>query len=270
LRRMRSVLLVVVAMASLVLAGSPATAITNGQPDGNLHPYVGALLADYDPESPGPDILCSGTLIASRVFLTASHCTAFLEEEGISDVWVTFAPDYNEDSTGTTGIFSGTYHTHPRFGNGSNTFDLAAVVLDRSPGIAPAELPRVGLLDAMKKQLNSQRFTTVGYGTVREDPKRRGPNSFFFDGVRRYATQSYNSLIAAWLHLSMNPSRGDGGTCYGDSGGPHFLGGVGSRLIVSLTVTGDTPCRAFDKTYRIDVPWARDFLEQFPGVDYPS
>jgi secreted trypsin-like serine protease len=53
-------------------------------------------------------------------------------------------------------------------------------------------------------------------------------------------------------------SIGDGGTCYGDSGGPHFLGGVESNLIVSVTVTGDAMCRASDKTYRIDTPWAED------------
>jgi len=38
----------------------------------------------------------------------------------------------------------------------------------------------------------------------------------------------------------------DGGTCYGDSGGPHFLGD--SNKIVSLTVTGDAWCRATDVT----------------------
>ena len=261
-----------VLLAVLALWAAPAGAITNGTPDGNLHPNVGALLADYDDESPGPDILCTGTLIAPRVFLTASHCTAFLESIEVTEVWVTFAPEYDEDSANPAGIWSGEYFTHPLWGTTgwSNPFDMAAVVLDQAPGLTPAQLPRVGLLDSMSRTLATQRYTAVGYGTVREDPKRKGPNTFFFDGVRRYATQSYNSLQKAWLKLSMNPARGDGGTCYGDSGGPHFLGGRASNLIVSVTVTGDAPCRAMDKTYRIDTPWARDFLEQFPGVDYPG
>jgi hypothetical protein len=75
---------VLVAMASLVLSIGPAGAITFGQPDGNRHPNVGVLPADWDPDSPGPDILCSGTLIARRVFLTAAHCTADLAAEGIT------------------------------------------------------------------------------------------------------------------------------------------------------------------------------------------
>jgi secreted trypsin-like serine protease len=259
------VLLVAVATVAVGLAGSPAGAITNGQPDGNRHPNVGALLADYDTESPGPDILCSGTLIAARVFLSASHCTAFLESEGISDVWVTFAPDYNEDSTSTSSLFAGTYHTHPRFGEGSNTFDVAAVVLDQSPGVAPAQLPRVGLLGNMKKQLRSQTFTTVGYGGVRET-KRKGQKAIFYDSTRRYALQSFSSLQSAWLSLSMNPSHGDGGTCYGDSGGPHFLGGTSSDLLVAITVTGDAACRASDKTYRLDTPSARGFIGNYVSL----
>jgi len=51
---------------------------------------------------------------------------------------------------------------------------------------------------------------------VRED-KTGGPHSLFFDGVRRYALQSALNLEKAWLLLSMNPSTGSGGTCYGDS-----------------------------------------------------
>jgi len=83
------------------------------------------------------------------------------------------------------------------------------------------------------------------------------------DGTRRYATQEALNIQKAWLLLSMNPSTGNGGTCYGDSGGPHFLGGVNSNLIVSTTITGDAPCRATDKTYRLDTTSARDFLDDF-------
>jgi hypothetical protein len=127
------------------------------------------------------------------------------------------------------------------------------------------------LLDGLKRsgEIRRATFTAVGYGTVRED-KTTGPHALFFDGIRRYALQSYLSLQSAWLTLSMQPSTGDGGTCFGDSGGPHFLGGKTSNLIVSLTVTGDAMCRATDKTYRLDTPWVREFLEGFPGVAYPG
>jgi secreted trypsin-like serine protease len=259
---------VLVAVASLVLSVGPAGAITFGQPDGNLHPNVGALLADYDPDSPGPDILCSGTLIAPTVFLTAAHCTAFLEAERITQVWVSFTPAYDEDSTSLAGLVAASsYVGNPLFGSGgaSDTHDIAVVLLAQAPaGVTPARLPTAGLLDQLKAahQLEDQTFTAVGYGTVRED-KTGGPHSLFFDGVRRYALQHALSLEKAWLLLSMNPSTGNGGTCYGDSGGPHFLGGVGSDLVVSITITGDAWCRATDKNYRVDTLAARDFLDDF-------
>jgi secreted trypsin-like serine protease len=257
---------VAVSIMVLFVGTGTARAITFGQPDGNLHPNVGALLADYDPDSPGPDVLCTGTLIAEKVFLTAGHCTAFLESEGITAVWVTFVPAYDESSTSTAGLFTGTYVTDPLFGTHglADLHDLAVVLLDRSPGITPAQLPTSGLLDQLQADhaLASQTFTAVGYGTAR-DTKTKGPHGLFFDGVRRYVLQSFLSLQPSWLLLSMNPSAGNGGTCYGDSGGPHFLGGVDSNLIVATTTTGDRWCRATDKDYRLDTASARGFLGRF-------
>jgi secreted trypsin-like serine protease len=246
----------VTVLTILALAG-PAQAITFGQVDTtNRFPHVGAVIAEYT--EPGTkEVLCSGTLMSPSVFLTAGHCTAFLESIGVRDVWVTFDPSFDAASP----LIHGTYHTHPLFDSGgqSNTFDLAVIVLDSSvSGITPARLPTLNQLDATS--LKSQRFTAVGYGTVRNDKTKAG-QTFAFDGMRRYADQSFRSLTKAWLNLSMNPSTGSGGTCYGDSGGPHFL--AGTNVVAAVTVTGDAFCRATDVDYRVDTTWAREFLGQF-------
>jgi hypothetical protein len=145
-----------------------------------------------------------------------------------------------------------------------NPHDLAVVLLDApAAGIAPAQLPTANLLDQLN--LPSQTFTAVGYGTLREI-KQTGPNAFFFDGVRRYVEQTFLALHTSWLMLDMNPSTGSGGTCYGDSGGPHFVGGPNSNLEVSIAVTGDTACRATDTTYRLDAPSAGDFLGNYVAL----
>ena len=254
---MRRAVPALVAAVSLLLFAAPAHAITFGQVDTtNRFPNVGAAVFD-DPDTGQKEILCSGTLISPTVFLTAGHCTAHLESIGEEDVWVTFDPSFDQASP----LIHGTYYTHPLFGSGgqSNTYDLAVIVLDRAvQGITPAELPTLGMLDEMS--LRRQRFTAVGYGTVRED-KRRGPQSLTFDGLRRFADQGFRSLTKSWLNLSMNPSTGSGGTCYGDSGGPHFL--AGTNIVVSVTVTGDRFCRATDVTYRLDTLSARNFLDDF-------
>lgn len=258
----RTLVWLLVVTTAVALAGS-ALAITFGQLDGNRHPNVGALV--YEDEDGERGILCSGTLIAPDVFLTASHCTAFLESIDVApdEVWVTFDPTFDDASP----LLPATYHTHPEFGfSGSGGFsdphDIAVVVLDApAAGIAPARLPTLNQLDGTA--LKKQRFVAVGYGTVRED-KTKGPASLFFDGQRRFAEQGFNALGKTWLHLSMNPSTGSGGTCYGDSGGPHFLGT--SNVVVSITVTGDAFCRATDVTYRTDTASARAFLDDFVSL----
>jgi hypothetical protein len=46
--------------AGLVLGVGPPVRSSSVSLTAALHPSVGALLADYDPDSPGPDVLCSG------------------------------------------------------------------------------------------------------------------------------------------------------------------------------------------------------------------
>ena len=48
----------------------------------------------------------------------------------------------------------------------------------------------------------------------------------------------------------MNPRTGNGGTCYGDSGGPNFLGTT--NIVAAITITGDAVCRSTNVVYRLD------------------
>jgi hypothetical protein len=249
-----------VAVLTLGSAAAPAQAITFGQPDGDRHPNVGVFLADFR----GTGVLepfCSGTLIAPTVFLTAGHCSAYLESIGVgpSEVAVSFAAHY---VPGQSPIITGTYHTNPGFpGPLSDPNDVSVITLDQAAGQTPAELPTAGLLD--RTALSTRNFTAVGYGALRNQKCCGGLGIVANDGTRRFVTQGFLSLQKAWLTLSMNPSTGSGGTCYGDSGGPHFLGGPTSNLVVSITSIGDAVCRATDKTYRLDTPSARGFLSDF-------
>jgi len=88
----------------------------------------------------------------------------------------------------------------------------------------------------------------------------KGP-TFQYADIRYVVTGSPNAVNPAWLRISMNPAIGDGGTCYGDSGGPNFLGD--SNLLAARTITGDFMCRATNAVYRLDTAAARAFLGQF-------
>ena len=201
---------------------------------------------------------CSGTLIAPTVFLTAAHCG----DPGQTTARVAFSGQYHDGDP----LFVGRFIPDPGFrGSQSDPFDIAVVVFDHPVrGITPAQLPAAGLLDRMKADgsLKTATFTAVGYGSLLP-VNGPGGKTYTYTDTRNVATGSLNSLTDAWLRLSQNGSTGDGGTCYGDSGGPNFLGGASSNLLVATTITGDTACRSTNVDYRVDTDGARSFLGQF-------
>jgi len=246
---MRRNLVLCVALAALLLVTVPAHAITNGQPDGDNHPNVGALVSSRQ-YSDGTWLYCTGTLISPTVFLTAAHC-----DEGTARVTVTFDPAYQDgDKT-----YSGTWHADPLYGHDqSDTHDIAVVVFDKPiSGITPAKLPTAGSLSNLS---GSQQFTSVGYGAY-EVTNQPGGHRYLYNDVRMVATGTLNSINPTWLRISMNAATGNGGTCYGDSGGPNFLGTT--NIVAATTITGDAICRSTNVTYRLDTPSARTFLGQF-------
>ena len=125
--------------------------------------------------------------------------------------------------------------------------------------------------------LRGQQFTAVGYGSTgrhhEPGPAEPGGNApeFLYPDTRMFAVSTFRALNTAWLRLSMNPSTGDGGTCYGDSGGPNFLGAGDEEtaIIAAITITGDTACRATNVVYRLDSFSAQAFLVDFGLVDPP-
>jgi secreted trypsin-like serine protease len=259
---MRPRLPVLVLATAAFLAGSvgSASAITGGTPDGSAHPEVGGLVAD-SAYSDGTWLYCSGTLISPTVFLTAAHCG----DPGQTTARVSFSTAYQDGDPTYIGSFS----PDPAYrGAQGDPHDIAVVVFTKAiKGITPATLPRAGLLDDLKKAgtLQSSTFTSVGYGSY--DPQN-GPGgyTYFYDDVRQQAHGTYNSLTQTWLKLSQNASTGNGGTCYGDSGGPNFLGGSDSRLLVATTITGDTQCGSTNVDYRLDTASARAFLGKYVSL----
>jgi len=241
----------VVVVAACLIPAASASAITNGAPDGNRHPETGALLAQQAyPDGTWAE--CSGTLISPTVFLTAAHC-----DEGVSRVNVTFDSSYVYPRGAT---FPGTWHADPAYSQSqSDPHDIAVVVLDKSvKGIAPARLPAAGSLGSLA---GSQQFTSAGYGAqaVNNGP---GGKTYTYSDVRFYSTGTLNSINQSWLRISQNASTGNGGTCYGDSGGPNFLGAGSSEtnIVAATTITGDTACRSTNVDYRLDTASARSFL----------
>ena len=73
------------------------------------------------------------------------------------------------------------------------------------------------------------------------------------------------ALMPPVIYLNINEhATGGGGAYYGDSGGPVFLPTNEGEVLVGVTSwLQDKNCRAMTSYYRIDTPWAREFLSQF-------
>ena len=276
----RRILIAVLAMATMVLSAAlPAQAITGGQPDGNRHPNVGLILF-YDATG---RFRCSATLISPTVLITAAHCTdgtlgktlvtfdSFIAQQPPSPFPVAADPaeGYTPEEITAAGYLSGTAYTHPEYSGFTdldNWNDVGIIVLDEPvTGITPATLAPENYLDAFAQPvLNRTLFEVVGYGTeVRKpDSGPQKPQPMSYPLLRRYTTAPGQKLTPQILQLNGNPTdtRGGGGTCFGDSGGPVFLGGY----LVAVTSYGYTDnCRYLGGYQRIDIEVTRDWVTSF-------
>lgn len=223
----RSARIVLVAATAALTVVTTAVAVTGSTPDGDAHPYVGALVVDGA-------VQCSGVLIAPTIFATAGHCGA----DG-SRVAVSLDSQLDE----RWNLLGGTLEVDP-----AKKADLAVVVLDAPAPVAPALLPGANTADALAK---GAVVTSVGYGYS----SRGADGSFVYDGLRRSAASPVIRVAKTTLVLSTSA----GGPCFGDSGGPQLAGDT----VFSLTSTGSKDCSGQADAYRLDTASARGFLAEF-------
>jgi len=250
---------------------SPASAptgpsrIVNGSPTGNLYPSVGALMFDYDHNGVinGDDEWCTGSLISPTLFLTAAHCVVTEYTPAGSQFYVSFAPDLYARGIKVIAATGFTYD--PQYGHDqAKLHDLALIFLPSGStrGMTPLKLPTAGRLDQLSAQgrLSKTMFVNVGYGT---SANRTGVPTFGFDGKRSYSRSEFMGLQPTWLGLLMqSAATGEGGDCYGDSGGPKFIDGDATTIYATVT-TGDSNCRSTTWDWRLDTPEARGFLAHY-------
>jgi len=261
---MRRLLIVsILVLASLLVMTGPVAAITDGAPDGNGHPYVG-LMAAQD-ENGNYLWRCSGTLISPKVFLTAGHCT----EAPAAKAQIWFDADVQSGIPGNgypnTGQASGKTITHPQYNpNAFYLYDLGVVLLDKPVAMAQyGALPKLDALDKMRKQ--DITFTSVGYGLQKAFPDAAS----WKDQAYKVRMVAYPKLIQINVpgatgdsSLVLSNNANTGGTCFGDSGGPNFIGS--SNVVGGVTSFGKNgTCGGQGGVYRVDKADDLDWLATF-------
>jgi len=267
----------------LAVAVSPVGAITGNWMEDFDHPFVG-LVAFYDAN--GEFIWrCSGSLLDETTFLTAGHCADTADGAVTARVW--FQQDAGANFNGVEDPFTGYPNTcagttlgtlcatsdelynygFANFAGFPNTHDVGIVILDQP--IAMPEygvLASAGALDGLGTARGQKDtvFTVSGYGlTYRTNDKDALPNISFRSRLMANSTLvNLNSANNDGFNLQTQGNGDDrGGTCSGDSGGPVFLGGSDSNVIVAVTSFGlNALCRGTDFGYRVDRAEVLDWI----------
>ena len=259
---MRRTILGALVVCVVLASGARVMTVTNGVPDANRHPYVGTVIQPI-PNLPGFFSICSGAALSPTKFLTAAHCA-----DPAHPVFVSYksGPPFSLAKDFTPG----TFHPNPDWcigcGPGLPGFDShdVAVVTLNAP-VSPARfamLPVPGLVDSLRM---GTAVDIVGYG-VQGFFRGGGQPQQIFLFSRFFAPsqliQSNNRASVEFIKLTANPSKGTGGVCFGDSGGPDVLGGTDIVLAVNSYVTNGN-CAGVTYSNRVDLPDILNFIDGF-------
>jgi hypothetical protein len=160
-----------------------------------------------------------------------------------------------------------TAYTHPEYADAAFYMHDAGV-LELHEAVEDIKtfgaVPTLGLLDEYAKD-SKQRYTAVGYGL-----EEARPTGVVGGDTRRQATMKLIGLKGVYglpdgvaaKFSSNNGKPHQGGTCFGDSGGPIFL--KGTNVIVAVTSFGMDPnCASGGGGYRLDQADDLEFIAPF-------
>lgn len=180
-------------------------------------------------QSQGEISLCSGSIIAPDLVVTAGHCVG-PERAGMR---VAFTTDIRRPG-GTVVPVAG--YVRPKdYGHMNGQEDMNDIALIRFDGGLPAGYKVARMLEDESLLKNGEKVTLAGYGVsnghIPNDPSGAGA------GVLRRVDVTIAQAAYGKTEVVMDQTHGRG-ACHGDSGGPAFLKQGGSYLLFGVTSRG--------------------------------
>lgn len=268
MKRTKIVLLMVV-MAMLLAFALPAGAITQGTLDGEDHPEVVLLLMDVGGE---PAFRCSATLLSPTVVLTAGHCTSNYPDDSYTGMRVFTESDVDNGNNnypfaGPNSVEAVAWAAHPDYEKAPFFVHDVGVVILEEPGVTGLSeygvLPELDQFDSLKTRRGHHKttFTSVGYGL-----QQINPVFVQADRVRMVAhprlIQINTPGFTGDFSLLLSNNHSTGGTCFGDSGGPNFLGDT--NVVAGVTSFGlNGNCAGTGGVFRMDRQDVQDFVNHY-------
>jgi V8-like Glu-specific endopeptidase len=237
-----------------------ASFITHGTLDGAGHPAVVLIIMDV---AGSPAFRCSGTMLSARVVLTAGHCTGEPGEFSALRVFTESDVENGNNNypfAGPNAIEAKSWRSHPQFTEAAFFLhDVGIIELKGSvslPASAYGRLPAVNQLDALKSA-NNVTFTSVGYGVQRINTVKLESELIRMRAEPRLV--QINTGFTGGFSLLLSNNASTGGTCFGDSGGPNFLGS--SNVVAGVTSFAlNGSCGGTGGVFRLDRKDVLDFV----------